>query len=139
MENMILGTIAQTAPLLSSSPSCPANSQRNRLSVRPGLRSQGKLSHLRVNRRTGKHNLLATHLPPHLDFGSNSIDSTATEVSTATTATTSTWKTPRRQDRAPSQSPGFSLGSLALDDRQSRVSSTAVGQAQRNTRRRGAF
>ena len=29
----------------------------------------GKLSHLRVNRRTGKHNLLATHLPPHLDFG----------------------------------------------------------------------
>jgi len=72
-------------------------------------------------------------------FRSNSIDSTATDVSTASTLTTSGWKTPRRQERASSQSPGFSLGGLALDDGRSTASRRAFGQAQRNSRRMDAF
>lgn len=72
-------------------------------------------------------------------FRSNSIDSTATDISTASTFTTSGWKTPRRQEMGPSQSPGFSLGGLALDDGRSTASRRAFGQAQRNGRRMGAF
>jgi Ima1 N-terminal domain len=72
-------------------------------------------------------------------FRSNSIDSTATEVSTASTVTTSGWKTPRRKERGPSQSPGFTLGSLALDDGLSSSSSRVIGPTQQHTRRRGAF
>ena len=72
-------------------------------------------------------------------FRSNSIDSTATEVSTASTVTTSSWKTPRRKERRPSQSPGFTLGSLALDDGLSLSSSRAIGPTQQHSRRRGAF
>ena len=70
---------------------------------------------------------------------SNSIDSTATDVSTASTVTTSGWKTPKRQEGGHSQSPGFSLGNLALDDGRSTPSSRAFGSGHRNTRRRGAF
>jgi hypothetical protein len=72
-------------------------------------------------------------------FRSNSIDSTATDTSAASTATTSGWKTPRRQEGSTNQSPGFSLGNLALNDGRSLASSRAFGQAQRNSRRRGAF
>ena len=68
---------------------------------------------------------------------SNSIDSTATDVSTASAVTAAGWKTPRRQDRGPSQSPGFSLGNLALEDGRSVASSSAFGSAQRHSRRRG--
>lgn len=72
-------------------------------------------------------------------FRSNSIDSTATDTSTASTLTTSGWKTPKRQERGLSRSPGFSLGGLALDDGRSTASSRAFKQAQRNSRRMGAF
>ena len=72
-------------------------------------------------------------------FRSNSIDSTVTEVSTASTVTTSGWKTPRRKERDPSQGPGFTLGSLALDDGLSPSLSSAIGPTQQYTRRRGAF
>jgi hypothetical protein len=72
-------------------------------------------------------------------FRSNSIDSTVTEVSTASTVTTSGWKTPRRKERDPSQSPGFSLGNLALNDGLSLASNRAIGPTQQNSTRRGAF
>jgi hypothetical protein len=70
---------------------------------------------------------------------SDSIDSTTTDVSTASTLTTSGWKTPRPQERGTSQSSGFSLRNLALNEGRSLASSRTLGTEQRNSRRRGAF
>ena len=69
----------------------------------------------------------------------NSIDSTATDVSTASTVTTSGWKTPKRTGRGVSQSPGFTLGSLALDDGRYNPNGRSIGPAQRGARRRAEF
>ena len=71
-----------------------------------------------------------------------STGSTASTISTAPSETTSGWKTPKRQGMGTSQSPGFSLGGLALNDRGSPERRNPMLQTYGNTglsRRKMAF